>query len=636
MKMETLRRGVVGGILALLLVGITFPTPKAAAATEAELQAQIQTLLTQLITLQNQLQAMLGGTAACVVPQANLTYGDRGSDVTALQNFLINHGYIIPAGPTGYFGEQTREALRQFQATEGIGPALGYNYGPLTRARVTHLCNIAPTPTPTPTPEPEPEPILSGEAYITDFTVKDGEDTDLEEGDDNIEVMNISFEVTDGDLELNRFSLGVTPDPANDEKDPWDTFGDISVWRGSKKLAEIDGSRRNNWSEDRPDDGDYLIRMSGLDYIIRENRDVELTVEVSVQNSVRGTDDGEIWNIFVPDEGIRALDADHAAVYAGDTADAVTLNLDRAGASDEIIVRRSDEDPDAGTIQVESDGHSGYVTVFAFDLDTDDSSHDITIYELPIELTVSSGTLETFMRDIRLTVDGETYTHETTVDGATGIVTFDFDRGDLVIDAGDRVTAEVEVDFRSLPDSYEGVTIVGHVDADNIDAEGSDDLVGNQLEGAATGELHTLYTKGSDVEKGETSAVVTTVSGNNNDYATFKIKVNLTAFGQDVYIPVGSSGVTYQLQDSVGNVLGSSGTSFVSSSADEVGSYFFIPEGETESLTLNITYLPGIQNTTARAQLTSINFNDTAAAPDQSWTAVPLSSYRTPAVIIVN
>ena len=68
----------------------------------------------------------------------NQTIGSRGASVTALQNFLISKGYSIPAGPTGYFGLQTKAAVRAYQVTNSIAPALGY-FGPLTRASVNAM-----------------------------------------------------------------------------------------------------------------------------------------------------------------------------------------------------------------------------------------------------------------------------------------------------------------------------------------------------------------------------------------------------------------------------------------------------------------------------------------------------------------
>ncbi|MEY3783835.1 MAG: trimeric autotransporter adhesin [Candidatus Parcubacteria bacterium] len=637
--MNTFTKKLTGSIIALLLVGVTLPSSVALAATTADLQAQIQDLLAQIAVLQSKLGVTVPAVSTCKVINTDLTIGSRGSSVTDLQNFLISRGYNIKAGATGYFGGQTQQALAHFQAGQNVFPAVGY-FGPLTRARMQNICAvvIAPKPTPTPTPTPTTTPIekLSGEAYIDRFTVQDGNDTNLEEGDKNVSVMDVSFRVTDGDIRLNRFDLGFTPDAGNNEKQPWDTFGTISVWNGNKMIAQIDGSNRQNWKEDQPTNNSYLLRMTGLSTIIRENKEVALTVKVTAQNSVKGTDDGEIWNIFVPDNGIRALDASNAIVYAGDTADAVTLNLDQAGASDELIIRRSDADPDATAIQLKDNTHSGFTKIFAFDVDTDDSRNDIEIINLPIKLTVSTGTINTFVRDVRLVIDGKTYTHSTTIDGSAGTVTFELRSGELVINAGDKVTAIVEIDFKSLPTIYEGTTITGSAKGSNIEAFGADDLTGAQLAGSVSGETHTLYTKGTSIAGNNFTAEVTTVNGAANDYVTFSGTVNIEAFGQDVYIPMGTTGANYKLVDSSGVTIVASSTAVVTSSARESGNYFFIPEGSSETITLDVVYVPGISNTTARMQLISINYSDIAQTPDQTWLAAPSNNYRTPVKIIVN
>ncbi len=74
----------------------------------------------------------------------DLTMGDTGADVAALQQFLIADGYSIPAGATGYFGSQTRTALVAYQEAKDINPPTGY-FGPLTRASITGTTAFAPT-----------------------------------------------------------------------------------------------------------------------------------------------------------------------------------------------------------------------------------------------------------------------------------------------------------------------------------------------------------------------------------------------------------------------------------------------------------------------------------------------------------
>ncbi len=64
----------------------------------------------------------------------DLHFGSRGTDVTELQTELIAAGFSIPAGPTGYFGVQTRAAVAAWQAANGVLPSAGY-FGPISRAK---------------------------------------------------------------------------------------------------------------------------------------------------------------------------------------------------------------------------------------------------------------------------------------------------------------------------------------------------------------------------------------------------------------------------------------------------------------------------------------------------------------------
>jgi hypothetical protein len=75
----------------------------------------------------------------------NLTIGSMGSNVWALQVFLIMNNIISPTAqglklvdPTGYFGTITRGALASYQANVGITPPSGF-LGPKTRAYLENI-----------------------------------------------------------------------------------------------------------------------------------------------------------------------------------------------------------------------------------------------------------------------------------------------------------------------------------------------------------------------------------------------------------------------------------------------------------------------------------------------------------------
>ncbi len=66
-------------------------------------------------------------------PSTNAGQGARGEHVTALQDFLIEKGFLVlPEGVIkGYFGGATKKALMKYQESVGVTPT-GY-FGPKTR-----------------------------------------------------------------------------------------------------------------------------------------------------------------------------------------------------------------------------------------------------------------------------------------------------------------------------------------------------------------------------------------------------------------------------------------------------------------------------------------------------------------------
>jgi len=67
-----------------------------------------------------------GGEAPALYPGTPLSYGDRGSNVTLLQNYLNIISRIFTMIPslsvTGYFGDDTRNAVRIFQSENNLTP----------------------------------------------------------------------------------------------------------------------------------------------------------------------------------------------------------------------------------------------------------------------------------------------------------------------------------------------------------------------------------------------------------------------------------------------------------------------------------------------------------------------------------
>jgi peptidoglycan hydrolase-like protein with peptidoglycan-binding domain len=106
------------------------------------LTAELAALQAELAALESQAgQSTSGSSVPSYVFTRNLSFWMTGSDVMALQQYLIaeNAGSAVARlkvhGVTKTFGLLTYNALMEFQKKAGITPASGY-FGPKTRAYV--------------------------------------------------------------------------------------------------------------------------------------------------------------------------------------------------------------------------------------------------------------------------------------------------------------------------------------------------------------------------------------------------------------------------------------------------------------------------------------------------------------------
>ncbi|MDR1263752.1 MAG: peptidoglycan-binding protein, partial [Oscillospiraceae bacterium] len=105
-----------------------------------------------------------------------MKFGDRSDDVTMLQDRLIRMGYLTE-GATGYYGEQTRDAVRAFQKMNGL-PDDGYAGAQTLSLLFTDMAlSAAGTPgTMSPESTPEPTPTIPPTPTATqDVTLREGD-----------------------------------------------------------------------------------------------------------------------------------------------------------------------------------------------------------------------------------------------------------------------------------------------------------------------------------------------------------------------------------------------------------------------------------------------------------------------------
>lgn len=623
-------------VAGLGLVAMSFASfaPAARAATAAELEAQVQALLAQIAALQ-------GGSSSSssTTFTMDLTLGSSGAEVTALQNWLIKSGYAIPAGATGYFGAQTQAALAKWQAANGVSPASGY-FGPVTRAKVNGMGGGSST------GGSSTSGLSGGEASLEDLNANDGEEDEVELGS-SAKVAEFEFDVEDADIEINRLDLSFDSSAVgtDDDDEPWDVFGEVTIYLDGEEVASEDVSEEDDWLDNDGTGGEYVFRFTGLDAVVEEGETGLIEVEVEAQAGADlGANDLAVWELYINNDGLRGTDGEGIEQYlpsTGGPTENVTFDVVEEGQDDGLDVRSSSEDPDSATLQVEADQRSDWYTVFVFDLEADEDGGDIEINDLPINFMTSDTDLSTVINDVKITIDGEEFDDFAWSGGNTDTsasTTFDID-GDYTVESGDRVPVEVMVQFKALTGNYSaGTTIAASTTGTYIDAEGANDVT---VGGSASGDTHTLRASGINVEPNDDTAVTTVVDGADNDYATFTIKVDVTAFDEDQYISqTAATAYTFQIENaSDGSILGSSTatSSIISSTAETEGSSYRINEGDTETFTFTMTLnpKPEYEGISYRAQLLTIVSGTSAASPTgNTFSAVPASDYETNGVLI--
>jgi peptidoglycan hydrolase-like protein with peptidoglycan-binding domain len=81
--------------------------------------------------------------SSCPNLSRNLFFGSRGSDVIALQNFLIAQDLLPQGDNTGYFGRLTKAAAIAFQRHQNL-PTTDF-IGRLTRSAIERVCGESQT-----------------------------------------------------------------------------------------------------------------------------------------------------------------------------------------------------------------------------------------------------------------------------------------------------------------------------------------------------------------------------------------------------------------------------------------------------------------------------------------------------------
>lgn len=662
-----------------------------------------------------------GGSGGYVCPvggfSVSLTPGTSHPEAMAVQKFLNSMAdtQIAAVGPgspgqeTDYYGSLTAEGTKKFQqkyAAQILAPigltAPTPNWGPATMAQANALCaggggttgggttgggDVPPPPPPAPggvgdddddDDDDDNGGSSSGsnsgqEASLEDFDeLGDPSDEELDEGDEDVAIFGFEFDVEDGDASVRRLDvhfMGVSnsncfPGAGICETDPWKALETVSVWYDGEKIAEEDADNEGDWDEQASDE--WRIRFTGLDVDLDEGDSPEFLIGVTTQDNIDDSDLDQTWQVWIPDNGLRALDGAGVDQFTGADADRETFDIKAAGSETELKVREDSSNPDASTIKVDEDNDTDNVTVLVFELEAEDG--DVVVNEIPFRVWTGfqgATTFDDVIGDFEVELDGVVYDNmigtssNTVADLATTTAVLDLEGDDdeITIDEGDTILGKVLLDLKEQDGStYPAgtqvqVSLTGAL-VDTIDAEDeSDDSLGaSRISGSANGEVHTLIAEGIFAEIVSTDAdLVAAQFTGDEEKGDYQIKFDVTAFEEDAYIfRAGfgqttlngtSSGVVYAIENNSGNAISTTSTASLTSTADtDNDNTFVVRDGDTETFTLDITLNPDIGGF-YRAQLLGVNFASSSAAAENgvgasSHEASPDEDFETDAVDI--
>lgn len=401
----------------------------------------------------------------------------------------------------GKFGPLTKTKFQAFQASKGI--AQDGIIGPVTAAQLAACSGDQPSNPGTPS-TPSDLQGGAGDADVTKTTT-DVEDS-LKEGESDVPVLGFEVKADGSDIKVTSVKVAFQNDGYASSSERLDNYIDeVTVWMDGEQVgsADVEDFDRETGT---PDVYDATIQLDGA--VVDEDDELKFYVAVSAASTVDSDDitNGD-WNVIL--DTVRFNDATGAILTASlpSTLDTTGENFsfDQAGADDQLDVKSWSENPDDMTVKVDENASSDDILALAFKLDVDEDSSDLTIFDLPINIEVagygSATDIDDIIDSVTVEVGNDSFDADVTGSGTlstdpdTVIYGLDLNDGDLVIDAGDVVEVKVMIKFNDQDGNYDlNTTVQASINADDIDAEGEDELASGDLNGAQTGALLTLNT----------------------------------------------------------------------------------------------------------------------------------------------
>ncbi len=585
--MNKFKKTIAAFAIALAFVGV--------AATSAKADT-ISDLLAQIAALTAQINALKGGStvSASVSFTRSLTIGSSGSDVTALQTWLIAKGYSIPAGATGYFGAQTKAAVAAYQAANGITPAAGY-FGPITIAKVNASNSVTvggtttggtTTGTPTGITTPGVEGILTVTAGPISSTV-------VNVGQTMVPVLTIRNQAQNSDIDVQRVTLDLGTDTTLYNK----IFDKIYVTDGTNVLATVDLNSSNVVQSGST----YVTNITGFHFIVPKNTYRDLVIKADLFPSIDSTYRSGAKTITVDANGVRGTDGagiDQYGPASGTISQSLTIN---ASLVDNSIANVSldPSTPQAASVPVTDTTNGQYLKLPILTFSLGAQNDAIHIHNLAVNITANG----TGSVSAAYLYQGSTQISSAAV--SNGVATFsnitDGTAGATVA-VNTTLPYTIKVDVTGVTSG--SLAITASTTATGTTLYNSQDSSANSVNGISSTAGNTVTVLGKGPAFSLASAPTISVSGSNSSGSTVStstitatFNVNAQAVGTNVYFGTQASTSHPMFTFKVFNGAGTDVTANLVSTS----SGFIVPTGQgfvTTNVGTNSFYLPQQQSGT--------------------------------------
>ena len=469
-----------------------------------------------------------------------VSYGQRGAAVRNAQACLIEAGYDIPAGATGYYGSQTRNAVIEFYA-DWYGTWSGNNLGPRGVAELKSRLVSAPTQPTQPTQpttgvtQEQLQQILNlltqgktNEALALLLALRAGQSQQPQQPEQPEQPEQTQQSPTEGTLTVERHSEPTSGVPLREGESEYvlgirfrATQGDVTVqrirvnWptnaeaphRVLSKVELVEAGGNVLWSANvtsaegqpfyRETDGKYYLLITGLNLNVSKDTVKVVYLRATAVSTYPSGVVGNQITLTVPVQGVRAVTAGGSVNLFEPSSLPVQNNFllqgTLAGSAALSVVRTSDTPQERNIVANELVSGTGTSAVMRVSQDVPllkvrltAQNDNMRLREVVATFNVSNSALEPTL--FYLEIDGRKVGNvSVTQSGTVGTTTIsDLFPEDITIPAGSSKEAVLGVS-RVEGVNYSDRTLT--VTLTNVTAENSLNSTGGSFSGSVTSEV---------------------------------------------------------------------------------------------------------------------------------------------------